>query len=223
MKEKRIKGWMMWVCAPCVLLLVVAPAFAQRHSFEISADIGYTFSEGVEISPIDVGGVTYDQIDPESGFSYGVDFGYFVSRYAQLGFLMSQQQSNLIAKGRTDRTFVDLDLNNYFGYVAYNFGFGDEMTRPFILFGMGASHYVTGKFEGREIDNETRFATTWGGGVKVFPGENLGVRFMGRWTPTYIKTDAAGWWCDPFWGCYVVGNADYSHQFELSAGAIYRF
>jgi hypothetical protein len=45
----------------------------------------------------------------------------------------------------------------------------------------------------------------------------------GRWTPTYIKSDAEGWWCDPYWGCYVVGDAQYSNQFELSGGIVLRF
>jgi hypothetical protein len=44
-----------------------------------------------------------------------------------------------------------------------------------------------------------------------------------RWTPTYIKTDAAGWWCDPFWGCYLVGNAQYSNQFTFEGGVTFRF
>ena len=44
-----------------------------------------------------------------------------------------------------------------------------------------------------------------------------------RWTPTYIKSDAEGWWCDPYWGCYVVGNPQYSYQLELSGGITLRF
>jgi hypothetical protein len=88
---------------------------------------------------------------------------------------------------------------------------------------MGATQYVTGDFQGNNVDNETKFSTTWGGGVKVFPGGKLGARFGGRWTPTYIKTDSEGYWCDPYWGCYSYGDVDYSHQFEMSADAIYRF
>ena len=57
----------------------------------------------------------------------------------------------------------------------------------------------------------------------MYPSPNLGVRFGARWTPTYIKSDAAGWWCDPWWGCYVVGDAQYSNQFELSGGVAFRF
>ncbi len=46
-----------------------------------------------------------------------------------------------------------------------------------------------------------------------------------RWTPTYINTDPTGYWCSPFWpgGCWIVGEANYSHQFEFNAGLILRF
>jgi hypothetical protein len=51
----------------------------------------------------------------------------------------------------------------------------------------------------------------------------LGARFNFHWIPTYIKSDAVGWWCDPFWGCYVVGNAQYANQLEFSGGVVFRF
>ena len=44
-----------------------------------------------------------------------------------------------------------------------------------------------------------------------------------QWTPTYIKTDSAGWWCDPYWGCYVVGDAQYANQFQFNGGLTLRF
>ena len=59
--------------------------------------------------------------------------------------------------------------------------------------------------------------------MKMYPGKNVGLLLEGRWTPTYIKSDAEGWWCDPYWGCYVVGNAQYSNQWELSGGITLRF
>ena len=34
---------------------------------------------------------------------------------------------------------------------------------------------------------------------------------------------AYGGGCDPFWGCYVVGNAQYSNQFDVSGGIMFRF
>jgi hypothetical protein len=59
--------------------------------------------------------------------------------------------------------------------------------------------------------------------VKVNAGKNFAVKFGFQWTPTYIKSDAEGWWCDPWWGCWVVGNAQYSNQVELNGGIVIRF
>jgi hypothetical protein len=75
----------------------------------------------------------------------------------------------------------------------------------------------------RDIDGETKFATNWGGGVKLYPGERVGLKLGVRWTPTYVKTDPTGYWCDPYWGCFTVGDAQYSNQFEFSGGVFFRF
>ena len=38
-----------------------------------------------------------------------------------------------------------------------------------------------------------------------------------------MTLDPEGYWCDPYWGCYTVGEAEYSNQYELSGGIILRF
>ena len=79
------------------------------------------------------------------------------------------------------------------------------------------------------VEGETQMSATWGGGVKLYPNERVGVVFTGRWTPTYIKSDPAGVWCSGYWspwypgGCVVLGDADFSNQFELRAGVGFRF
>jgi len=40
-----------------------------------------------------------------------------------------------------------------------------------------------------------------------------------QWTPTYLKSDAVGWWCDPRWACEVVGDSQYSNQLEFVGGS----
>ena len=78
------------------------------------------------------------------------------------------------------------------------------------MIGMGATHYASVDFVGlgaqRTIPGQTQFSTTWGAGVKAYPSQHFGVRFGAQWTPTYIKTDAEGWWCDLYWGCYLTGD-----------------
>ena len=59
--------------------------------------------------------------------------------------------------------------------------------------------------------------------MKVYPSPGLGLKLGIQWTPTYIKSDAAGYWCDPYWGCYMVGDAQYSNQWDISGGITFRF
>ena len=76
---------------------------------------------------------------------------------------------------------------------------------------------------GGEIGGDTRFSTTWGAGVKFFASRNVGFRTGVRWTPTYVRNSGTTSWCDPFYGCWVTGNPDYSHQFEMTGGLVLRY
>ena len=118
---------------------------------------------------------------------------------------------------------VPQTVYNYHGYFAYNFGDTDAAARPYILGGLGATQYGSLDTAVGEIGGETQFSSTWALGLKMFPGKNFGIRLEARWTPTYIKSDPEGYWCDPYWGCYTVADAEFSNQYELSGGIILRF
>ena len=59
--------------------------------------------------------------------------------------------------------------------------------------------------------------------MKFYLAPAVGLKLTARWTPTYIKSSASGYWCDPFYGCWVLGDPDYSHQFDISGGVTIRF
>ena len=125
----------------------------------------------------------------------------------QVGFLYDQQESNLELKGvgllgKTNA--ADLKVRNYHAIFTYNFGDDRDSTRPFLFGGLGATQYSPGDVMGFAIEGNTKFSSTWGGGVKFFASPELcpfhfGINVMGRWTPTYIKSDPAGShrWCSP--------------------------
>lgn len=207
------------------VLLLAGTALAQNKKVEISGFGGYTLSEGFTIDPVDFEGERYDKINATNGVSYGFTFGVFATENVSVEFLYSQHDSALEAKGRSKLEFADLKVNNYHGLLVYNWGEDDGGPRPFLFGGLGATNYSPGEVNGRAIEGETRFSSTWGGGLKLYAGETLGVKVMGRWTPTYIKSDASGIWCSPYWpwACYVVGEADYANQLELSGGITLRF
>ena len=219
---KRILVW------TAVLVIAGAlPASAQVR-VELSGFTGWVFSDGVSgDATIGADGNIYDRIDPKDSGNFGFSAGVLVNDNAEVGFLYSRQLSTLLVSGTSEREIGDLAVSSYHGYFGYNWGEADATVRPFFFGGLGATNFgsVTGTILGqtRTINSETQFSTTWGAGVKFFPSPHVGLRVGAHWTPTYIKTDAGGWWCDPWWGCYLVGNSQYSNQYNLNVGVTFRF
>jgi Outer membrane protein beta-barrel domain len=209
------------------VLVVAAPAFAQPR-VEISGILGWTFSDGVTGQAVLAGdGNIYDEIDVADSVSWGFSFGVLATEGAEVGFMYGRQESRLDVKGTNTVEVGDMAVTTYHGYFAYNFGAADSPVRPYVLGGIGATTYGSVAFTrgavSGETEGNTQFSTTWGAGVKFVPSRGIGVRAGLQWTPTYIKSDAVGWWCDPYWGCYVVGDAQYSNQFSFNGGVIFRF
>jgi opacity protein-like surface antigen len=213
--------------AAVAVLLSVSPAAAQK--VEVSGLIGWTLSDGVEGEAVLAGdGNLYDTVDLKDSFSWGLAVGFNATDNVEVGFLFGQQLSTLEISGTATREIGDVNVNTYHPYVAYNAGAPDAPVRPYFLIGFGATNYSSVEFtrangQLAETGSETQFSTTWGAGVKVFGGSNVGFRAGVQWTPTYIKSDSEGWWCDPYWGCYTVADAKYSNQFQFNGGLTIRF
>ena len=207
-------------------VLAGSAAWAQDARVEISGTAGWTFSDGVSGTPEDSELADYSRIDPKDAFSWGARIGFLATDNWEVGALFSLQSTTLELGGTSALEVGDLSIYNYHGYFAYNFGDADAPVRPYLLGGLGATQFGSLKTSvgaQREIDGNTKFSTTWAAGLKLFPSPNFGIRLEARWTPTYIKSDAVGWWCDPYWGCYTVGDAQYANQYELGGGITLRF
>jgi hypothetical protein len=204
--------------AMCVLA-GAATVPAQDGRVELSGTAGWTFSDGVNVGSIDESPI---QVGPKDAFSWGVRLGFNVSENSEIGVLFGMQSTDLEATGVINRS-IPQTVYNYHGYFAYNFGAADATVRPYFLGGLGATQYGSLDTAVGSIGGETQFSSTWALGLKMMPNPKFGIRLETRWTPTYIKTDPEGYWCDPYWGCFTVGEAEFSNQFELSGGIIFRF
>ena len=197
-----------------------------RPRLEISGTAGWTWAEGVTGNGVKVAGVgTFDRINPNNSWSFGLRLGFMATKHLEFGGLANLQPADVHVLGTATVKVGDMTIRNYHGYFAYNFG--AAKIRPYVLGGLGVTQYgsmtVTVANANRSISGQTKFSTTWGAGVKLFPAKHLGIRVEGRWTPTHIKPDTVGWWCDPYWGCYVVTNSQYSKQIEIAGGLTLRF
>lgn len=208
----------------CILL---APTVSAQK-VEVSFSGGYSASEGITSTQPPLLGQQFNSIAPESGASFSFTVGAFFNEHMEGEFLFARQSSRLVADGPGGKLPIsELNLDNYMGNFVYHWGEHDARVRPYFFGGIGATNYAFGNNllagGNGQIPNETRFSTNWGGGVKFYPAPKFGVKVGVRWTPTYIKSDPAGVWCDPFYGCWQVVNNQYSHQFETSGGVTIRF
>lgn len=206
---------------------IVPGAYAQDPRVEVGLTVGWMFADGVDGDPILTPQGTYDRIDPKDAFKWGANVGGLIGENAEVGFMFSQSPSKLVVGGTNEVEVGDMSVMNYHGYFAYNWGDVDSMIRPYLFGGLGATNfgsvdYSTAVRTGT-ISGITKFSSTWGLGVKAYMNPKVGLKFGVQWTPTYIKSDEEGWWCDPWWGCYVVGDAKYANQWDLGGGVTFRF
>jgi opacity protein-like surface antigen len=99
------------------------------------------------------------------------------------------------------------------GDVLYHFGSANARLRPFIFGGLGVTF-----FSADDLESETKFSFGFGGGVKYFRWNAIGVRAHVRYKPTMLSDEDSADFCDPFGFC---GSA--LHQIEVAAGGVVRF
>jgi opacity protein-like surface antigen len=200
----------------------------EAQVVEASVSIGYSASSGIESDRAPLLGQLYDEAAVTSGASFNFTVGGLFGEHAGVEFLFARQNSRLDAEGPGGSLPVsELAVYQYMGNFVYNWGDPDARVRPYASLGLGATNYSFGALllpnARGDIGSETQFATTWGGGVKFYFTPKVGVKVGLRWTPTYIKSDPAGLWCDPFYGCWELVDPKYSHQFETAGGLTFRF
>lgn len=203
------------------ILLASQWIIAQENKLELNGLVGYTFSEGFDTEAKDEG----DRIGPKRSFSYGLGVDYYLTENFAAGFNFGQQASTLRTRfgDYEGLDATDMKVNNFHALLTYNFLEEDEILRPFIFGGIGATAYSPAGIGQHSVEGATRFSTTWGGGVKYYSSEHLGFRGGIRWTPTRINSDSSGIFCSSHWDCWILNESSFSHQFEFNVGIVARF
>jgi hypothetical protein len=94
--------------------------------------------------------------------------------------------------------------------------FGSGRARPFLTGLLGLTRYAA------EGDNEIRFVVSAGGGVKLRPTRNVGLRLDGRVFTTFADVDGRAIACSPG-ACFFAFHADIVWQAEFTAGLVVAF
>ncbi len=215
-----------------LILLTASTALAQPPKFELQGSMSYVLANGVSFpgEEVDIDGVThiFNKLSPEDGMSFGAGLGVYLNRNLELAFLWDRHLSELTVSGTTKMSIGDMNIDNYHGVFIYNWGSYLDPIRPFLYGGLGSTVYNGLSYtdlQGRERKPgaKGKFSSTWGAGIKYYPARRFGIQVHFKWTPTYIKSDPGGYWCDPYWGCGTTWNADYSNQWRFGGALLARF
>ena len=213
-------------------------AFAQDEHVEVGGSVGYTATSGFTIDPVLVGGVSVNKIGVDSGVAWNIQGDYLFGENSAFGFMFSSQKSRLSYRGTSvgvggsssgNTTIADMTINNYQFPFTYNFLDSDAKIRPFLFVGLGWTQFNPGNAKvapailgGRDLESNNQFSMALGGGVKFFISPKFGFKGTARWTPTYVTSQADGYWCN-FYYCAVVGDLKYVNQGEFTGGVFVRF
>jgi opacity protein-like surface antigen len=140
--------------------------------------------------------------------------------------MWNRQPTSLSSHNPNDNTYSFVSNMNFDMYqfdVLYQFLAPGRKLRPFVVGGLGFSHYGVQPINGQSVLNfSNRFAYNLGGGVKYFFTPHLGVRAEARWSPTHT-TSGQSVYCDPFFGCSPTTVANKAEQGQANIGIIFRF
>jgi len=205
--------------AAAILITIVSATAVAQKNFEITGFVGEQFNGGLDLSTS-----LFKRVEVNNGISYGAGVGYLLGERYSAEFMWTYNKADTFAQpvgGGNDVKLFVLDTNQYFGNFLFHFADREKKMRPFVLVGAGATN-LHPAFP--NVTSVTRFAFAAGGGVKYSLTKHFGLRMQGKWSPTYITTTNAGYWCDPFWGgCWAVGNSHYLHEFDATAGVTLHF
>ena len=218
-----------WLAVAAVALVGASTAAAQERRLEVGGNVGWTLSDGVRGRVVGTSGRLATGVTPDDGLSYSLFANYFINENVQLGLQVSRQESELRVTGEPPFEIGALDIEGYHAISTTLLGDDDLRARPYFLFGLGVTRFGRVNFTGldglpRAFKARTRFSPTIGTGLKYYLrsrkyGFNLGV----RWTPTFLQSGSDGFWCDPYWGCFLADDSQFANQLELAGGIQLRF
>lgn len=200
-----------------IALAMLASAFAQN--IELTGQVGGQLNGGVNLSTS-----LFHRIEVANGVNYGITAGYLLGEHYGVEFLWNQNKSSTFAQpngGFSSVKLFTLSQNQYMGNFLFHLAPRDVRMRPFVLLGIGANALNP---ETHGVSGATRLVYSAGAGAKYNVSPHLGLRGQFKWSPTYITSTNAGYWCDPFWGgCWSVGHSHYLNEFDITGGITLRF
>ena len=208
MARRRSRHGVTVLAATVLSVGAAAPLGAQ--TIEIAPFGGFRFGSAlvdtINGQPIDVNGA------PAVGLIVDVP----LSNGMQIEGAFSHQRASLLVPngsfGPAPMQHVSVDHWQAGGLQEYG---ESPRARPFLTGVLGLTRY------GAAGNNQIRFTTGAGGGVKLFPVPRVGVRLEGRVFATFLDAAGTGLACGGR-GCLIALHLDVAWQAEFTAGLVVR-
>lgn len=184
---------------------------------EITPMAGYRFGGSMDLE----NGRSIDFRDGSSA-AVAIDMDYHRGIHfrdqpdTQLELFWSHKESELGDRSSLDSIDLDIDYIHIGGTALY-----PQKELPFVPFVVGGMGVTIFNPERGDLDSETRFSLSLGGGVRYFLFEHIGLRAEGRGYVTLFPDNSALFCTNG--NCKVYMDGDTVVQFEGLAGIIVRF
>ena len=169
-----------------LLPLLPAVATAQPRRFELTPFAGYRLSGEVDNSAR-LGFDRRSDVEIDEGSLFGATLDIPLTSGFQLELLASRQSTSFTVDDgllSPSRNLGDVDLSLFHAGFLYQWGSGQVV--PFAVASLGLARLDP---DFVELDAENYLSGSFGGGVKLFFSDNVGVRLEGRGTWIDLETD----------------------------------
>jgi len=190
---------------------------AVSSAIEITPMAGYRVGGSFDLKEDNGDGTeTITTIDFVDGASSAIAIDLNIQEDKQVELFWSHKKSELGERDAAEQIDLDVDYIHIGGTVLYPQQ--DFPLVPYIVGGMGATIFSP---ESGDLESETRFSLSLGGGMRYFPIEHIGLRAEGRVYGTFFPDNSALFCRNG--NCNVYMDGDAIVQFEGLAGLIVRF
>jgi len=185
------------LAVPLVLGAFLCPALADAVDFEIAPFVGYRFGGNFEDTN------TQRSVDAKDSADFGIAFDVEYAPDRMVEVFYSHQSTEL--KDTSPNVDLDIEYFQIGGVAEYT----QDTYTPYLVGTIGAARFSPSG----DLDEETRFAATLGGGVKWFLNKNVALKFEGR---GYISIfDSNG-------SVFCVSNGGAVCQFRVSGSVVWQ-
>jgi len=200
------------IALACCLVALPAAAWADGdYRFELTPHASYHF--GGTLDPDDAGPISSD-LEVDDGIAWGVAFDIPLSSNLQLELLLNEQDADLFFDGGIFGPDIKLSgIKILYAHIGLLAQFGRPEVTPYFVVSAGMTNLNAEG--GGASGSDTHFSVSFGGGVKAFFTDHIGLRFEGRGFWTQIDDYEAA--CASA-GCH--DYEDYLSQLETTVGLI---